>query len=1582
MKNVLLSVQVKLAPTNFAIKLLMLIGTMLLSFNNDVEAGGHKPGVKTKPAAALPTLSYTGPKTYTAGTAIAPLAPTSSGVLAAAYNSGSVSFATGFTNPRSIARDAQGNVYVADYGTSTVIKIPVGGGANTTIGSGFSGLAGVAVDGFGNVFVLDVGSSSIKEVAVHTNTITTLANGFSNPLGIAADAQGNVYIADYPNAEVKKIPVGGGSAVIIGGSADFQGPSGVAVDAAGNVYVTDATGNSVKEIPAAGGAIVTLASGLNTPYGLTVDPSGNLFIADGGSGTIKEIPAGGSSPIVVSSVFNTPVGVITDASGNLLVADYGNTAIQTIIPLGGYYINKALPAGLSFNNNTGVISGQPQVASLATNYTVTAYNASGSVPATVSIRVILPAPPAVSYGSAKTYTSGTAITNLVPTASRVGAAAYSNVPETIASGFQNPVGLSLDANDNLYTADFNTGIIYEVLDGTNTPVALASGFGSAFGVAADEAGDVYVTDRDNNTLSLIPAGGGDITTVGSGYNRPEGITVDQAGNIYLADNGDNKIKKIYAGTNTAVVFNSFAQSPLGVTTDPTGNVFFSAIDGGIYPLEEIPAAGGKAAVIATGFFDPQFITSDLAGNIYVADELHSAIKKTAANSTSSAIIGSGVLFPTGIAIDEAGNLFVTEGGTHTIKKLTPVGGYFITPALPKGLIFDSNTGIISGTALAPAAASDYLITAYNAGGFTAAIVNIKVVAPAAPIISYAGPDTYSAGTAITPLAPVSARVGAQAYSNSLVTLATGFNSPGGVGRDAAGNVYVTDIINDAVKKIPAGGGPVTTIGTGFALPLALAADAAGNVFVTDGINNTVTEIPAAGGAAVHIGSGYSRPNGIALDAAGNIYVSNSMSGHINKIPAGTTTPIVIGTGFSDPLSIAVDAFGNVYVGDVITGGTAIKKIPAAGGAPVIIATGMSSPAALTIDAAGNIYAADANDNAIYRVPAGGGTPVALGSGVIRPEGIVIDPTGNLYVSDYGTNAVEKIVPTGGYFITPVLPAGLAFNSATGVISGTPTAASAAANYIINAYNSGGSGAATVNIQVVLSSNANLSGLVASVGTLSPAFTGATTSYTASVANSAASITVTPTTSDAGASVKVNGITVVSGTASGAIALAVGPNTITIVVTAADGTTIKTYTLTVTRVASANANLASIGPSVTPLSPTFAATTLSYTLSAPNATSSMTVKPVTSDPGASIKVNGTTVVSGTMSGPIALAEGTQTIISIVVTAADGTSTKTYTLTVNRAASANDNLSALTLSAGTLSPAFAGGTLNYTASVANSTSSITITPTAADINATIKVNGTTVSSGTASGAIALSVGPNAISVAVTAQNGAATATYTVTVTRVASANANLASMNPSVTPLSPSFAPGTTSYTLNVSGSVSSMTVRPVTSDVNATLKVNGTTLASGTVSPPIALAVGPNTITVAVTAQDGTTIKTYTITATRAAGGANSFASAIGVTKPTETIAVAEDGILIHQGISPNGDGINDFLQIDNIGQYPENKLSIMNRSGQMIYEAKNYDNSSKVFDGHSNKNGRLQLPGTYFFQLDYTVNGVTKHKTGFVVLKY
>lgn len=104
-----------------------------------------------------------------------------------------------------------------------------------------------------------------------------------------------------------------------------------------------------------------------------------------------------------------------------------------------------------------------------------------------------------------------------------------------------------------------------------------------------------------------------------------------------------------------------------------------------------------------------------------------------------------------------------------------------------------------------------------------------------------------------------------------------------------------------------------------------------------------------------------------------------------------------------------------------------------------------------------------------------------------------------------------------------------------------------------------------------------------------------------------------------------------------------------------------------------------------------------------------------------------------------------------------------------AAPNDaTLSALKISVGALSPAFSSGTTTYTASVANSVSSIDITPTVSDANAKVKINGVAATSGAAK-TLDLYVGKNSIDIDVTSADTTATKTYTVTVTRAAASAA---------------------------------------------------------------------------------------------------------------------------------------------------------------------------------------------------------------------
>ena len=194
----------------------------------------------------------------------------------------------------------------------------------------------------------------------------------------------------------------------------------------------------------------------------------------------------------------------------------------------------------------------------------------------------------------------------------------------------------------------------------------------------------------------------------------------------------------------------------------------------------------------------------------------------------------------------------------------------------------------------------------------------------------------------------------------------------------------------------------------------------------------------------------------------------------------------------------------------------------------------------------------------------------------------------------------------------------------------------------------------------------------------------------------------------------------------------------------------------------------------------------------------------------------------------------------------------------------NLSALTTTAGTYTPAFSKDVFTYNATVTNSVTSVTVTPTVEDPTATIKVNSTTVANGTASGAITLNEGTNSIQIIVTAEDGLTKKTYQLIVKRQSS-NANLISLTTSKGILSPTFNKSTFGYSTTIEFAVKSITVTPTSEDSTATIKVNGLVVSSGTPSSNIPLVSGVNTITVAVTAEDGSTTKQYKIDVTRLGG---------------------------------------------------------------------------------------------------------------------
>ena len=393
---------------------------------------------------------------------------------------------------------------------------------------------------------------------------------------------------------------------------------------------------------------------------------------------------------------------------------------------------------------------------------------------------------------------------------------------------------------------------------------------------------------------------------------------------------------------------------------------------------------------------------------------------------------------------------------------------------------------------------------------------------------------------------------------------------------------------------------------------------------------------------------------------------------------------------------------------------------------------------------------------------------------------------------------------------------------------------------------GGGGGGTANDTPPLSSDATLSELRLSAGSFNPTFSATTENY--DLTSTLASTTVTPVVNQADATVTVNGSTVASGSASAVIALVPGQNTITVAVTAQDGTTQRTYTVTITRL-STDASLSALEVSSSSLTPAFLSGTLTYSVT--TAADSLIVTPQSNQVNATILVNDVPTNSGDATAPIPLTVGENTI-TIDVTAQDGVTERIYIISITRLS--NDaSLSDLTLSSGSITPSLDSTINSYT--ITTTVESTTVTATVNQADATLAVNGLPGTSGVESAPLILNLGENELRIDVTAQDGVTVQTYTVTIIRL-STDATLADLTFAAGTLSPEFSAGITRYTLAATAASSSVT--PTANQSDATITVDGVPVESGAANLAIPLVAGNTTITVEVTAQDRVTTETYEV----------------------------------------------------------------------------------------------------------------------------
>lgn len=321
-----------------------------------------------------------------------------------------------------------------------------------------------------------------------------------------------------------------------------------------------------------------------------------------------------------------------------------------------------------------------------------------------------------------------------------------------------------------------------------------------------------------------------------------------------------------------------------------------------------------------------------------------------------------------------------------------------------------------------------------------------------------------------------------------------FNQPSGLAVDAEGHLFIAHYFNHTIRRVSTNGLVSTVAGTPgqsgfvdgpaaearFNQPSFLTFDAAGNLYVSELLNNTIRKITKAGVVSTYAGGPgqFNRPAGLAFDTVGNLFVADSANHVIRLVTpgglvltlagsvgdGGTTDGPAASARFYYPTDVTFDAAGNLFISDA--GNDTIRKISPAGTVSTVAgaprqkaavdgfggAARFYQPGVIRFDAAGHLVVADSGNYTLRRIsPAGDVTTIA---GVAGQSGtadgigtaarffnlgyIAFNATGTLFVADVFNHRISRGIPGAGLPRITDGPASLTIGSASTTLTVTAT----------------------------------------------------------------------------------------------------------------------------------------------------------------------------------------------------------------------------------------------------------------------------------------------------------------------------------------------------------------------------------------------------------------------------------------------------------------------------------------------------------------------------------------------------------------